>query len=50
MWVQHYLEQYTMLFLNPMSVVWMSIWGQAQTQVLQNIEKIQNKAIQILNF
>ena len=24
--------------------------GQAQTQVLQNIEKIQNKALRILNF
>ena len=26
------------------------LWGQAQTQVLQNIEKIQNKALRILNF
>ena len=28
----------------------MSIMGQAQTQVLQNIEKIQNKVLRILNF
>ena len=26
------------------------LWGQAQTQVLQNIEKIQNKTLRILNF
>ena len=26
------------------------LWGQTQTQVLQNIEKIQNKALRILNF
>ena len=26
------------------------LWGQVQTQVLQNIEKIQNKALRILNF
>ena len=26
------------------------LWGQAQTQVFQNIEKIQNKALRILNF
>ena len=26
------------------------LWGQAQTQVLQNIEIIQNKALRILNF
>ena len=28
----------------------MSIMGQTQTQVLQNIEKVQNKALRILNF
>ena len=28
----------------------MSIMGQAQTQVLENIEKIQNKVLRILNF
>ena len=26
------------------------LWGQAQTDVLQNIEKIQNKALRILNL
>ena len=26
------------------------LWGQAQTQVFQNIEKIKNKALRILNF
>ena len=26
------------------------LWGQAQTQVIKNIEKIQNKALQIINF
>ena len=26
------------------------LWGQAQTQVLQNIEKIQNRGLRILNF
>ena len=26
------------------------LWGQTQTQVLQNIEKIQNKSLRILNF
>ena len=26
------------------------LWGQTQTQVLQNIEQIQNKALRILNF
>ena len=26
------------------------LWGQAQRQVLQNTEKIQNKALRILNF
>ena len=28
----------------------MSIMGQTKTQVLQNIEKVQNKALRILNF
>ena len=26
------------------------LWGQTQTQVLQNIEKIQNKTLRIINF
>ena len=26
------------------------LWGQTQTQVLQNIENIQNKALRIINF
>ena len=26
------------------------LWGQAQIQVIKNIEKIQNKALQIINF
>ena len=26
------------------------LWGQTQTQVLKNIEKIQNKALRIINF
>ena len=26
------------------------LWGHAQTQVIKNIEKIQNKALQIINF
>ena len=26
------------------------LWGQTQTQVMNNIEKIQNKALQIFNF
>ena len=26
------------------------LWGQTQTQVLENIEKIQNKALRIINF
>ena len=36
-----------MPFLNPKIC---QLWGQTQTQVLQNIEKVQNKALTIINF
>ena len=49
MLIKHYLEQYIMPFLNPTCNMDVN-YGGKHKQVLQNIEKIQNKALRIINL
>ena len=49
MLIKHYLEQYIMPFLNPTCNMDVN-YGGKHKQVLQNIEKIQDKALRIINL